>query len=310
MTREQLKNLSYELSKNLNNVNITEADTLPGTEVIDNYYYLRNFLACKKIEGLTDNTLKAYKYSIKRALDEIGKDVRDIDANTIRLYLLDCSKSMQNVTVDNMRRNLNSFFLWLKTEGYIDDNPMDRIKKVKAEKKIKTALTTIEVQKVKDICKDPREVSLIDLLCSTGIRCEEVTKIKLSDINFETRAILIYGKGSKQRHVYMDDVCFLHVTKYLSERIKESEYLFCNRYGGKVSKEGMAYIVRELGKRAGIEDCQIHRFRKWFATTLFNRGCDLVYIQKLLGHAKLETTMIYVQASADRTKQEFSKFVA
>ncbi len=222
LTREQLKNLSYELSKNLNNVNITEADTLPGTEVIDNYYYLRNFLACKKIEGLTDNTLKAYKYSIKRALDEIGKDVRDIDANTIRLYLLDCSKSMQNVTVDNMRRNLNSFFLWLKTEGYLDDNPTARIKKVKAEKKIKTALTTMEVQKVKDICKDPREVSLIDLLCSTGIRCEEVTKIKLSDINFETRAILIYGKGSKQRHVYMDDVCFLHVTKYRSERIKES----------------------------------------------------------------------------------------
>lgn len=310
LSMEQLNFLTYQLSKELSNLNVSDISNLPSLDLCNNNEVIKRFIIFKKIEGLSENTLKAYLYTLTTTFTLIDKNIVDVDSNDIRLYLLECARKMQNVTVDNVRRNLNSFFSWCTTEDFIAKNPMDKIKKIKAEKKIKPPHTTVEVQKVKDACKTDRDIAYIDFLCSTGVRCEEITKVKLSDIDFESRSVLIHGKGAKQRYVYLDDVANLHIIKYLKDRALTSEYLFCNRTGGMLSKEGASFIVRSLGRIAGVKNCQIHRFRKWFATTLFNRGCDLVYIQKLLGHAKLETTMIYVQASTDRTKQEFAKFIA
>lgn len=310
LTAQQLDILSYVMSKVANHVNMTQKSDLPSLNVMNNEKLVQNFLISKKIEGLSERSLKVYGYTIKKMLFSLNMELTEIDSNALRYYLLEYNRTASNVTVNNARRNLNSFFSWLETEGYIQKNPMIRIKKIKCEKKIKTPLTTVEVQKIKDVCKNMREVALVDLMCSTGIRCEEITKITLNDINFETSTILIKGKGARQREVYLDDISKLHVEQYLSSQTKNSEYLFCNKKGDKLTTGSIASIVRNLGCRAGVKQCQVHRFRKYFATTLFKRGCDVVYVKQLLGHSKLDTTMIYVQTSNSRVREEFNHFVS
>lgn len=310
LSSQQLDMLMFVVSKSLNSVNIIPKSDLLSTEVINNDKLIQNFIISKKIEGLSTRSLIAYKYTINKMVTDLNVNIVDIDSNTIRYYLLEYSKHASNVTVDNVRRNLNSFFSWLTLEGYISSNPIAKIKKVKCEKKIKTPLTTTEVQGVKDSCDNIRDIVLVNFMCSTGCRCEEITKVKIYDVDFEKKSVRIYGKGNKQRNVFLDDICYLHITQYIQEREENSGYLFCNKKGNKISTEGLSFIIRKLGNEAKVKNCQIHRFRKYFATTLFNRGCDVVYIKQLLGHEKLDTTMIYVQTSSQRVVQEFQHFAA
>lgn len=309
LSSQQLDILMHEISKSLNSMKVEYDSKLPSTDILNNGKFVKAFLVSKKIEGLSEHTLKSYCYTITKVLDAINIPVQDITSNHIRCWLLDYGKRASNVTVENARKNLNSFFTWLETEGYIDKNPINRIKRIKCEKKIKTPLTTVEVEKIRDACQNIRETALIDLLVSTGIRCEEITKIEMSDISFETSSIKIHGKGAKERIVYMSDKCKLHLMQYLAQRGYESVWLFTNKAHRQLTTEGVSFIMRELGERAGVPKCQVHRFRKYFATTLFSRGCDIVYIKQLLGHAKIDTTLIYVQTVDSRVKSNFQQYV-
>lgn len=311
------------LSNELQNILLTYDTKLPSTEVINNNQLCNNYLASKKIEGASERTIKAYRHSIRTMLTYLDRNIVNISTNDLRIFFArygnregNNGKKISLNTLDNMRRNLNSFFQWLEDEEYIDKNPCKKIKKIKFEQKIKTSLTNTEVEKIRDSCSqenDGRELAIIDLLLSTGIRCEEVTKIKICDCDFDKMEIKIHGKGSKERIVYMSDRCKLHLLEYISNRKYVSEFLFSNPTGShsKLSNEGLSYIMRNLGKKAGVENCQIHRFRKYFATTLHKRGCDIIYVQQLLGHAKLDTTKKhYLDIVQDNVHTEFKKFVA
>lgn len=311
LQRQQLDALDFVVSKALNHVDMYISSDLPSTKVISNDRLVQAYIVSKKIEGLSMRSLNAYLYSIKKMLLTLNMNIVDIESNAIRCYLLEYSKHASHVTVDNARRNLNSFFSWLELEGYIDKNPVSRIKKVKCEKKIKKPLTTIEVEKIRDACLNIKEIALIDLLISTGVRCEEITKITLNDIDFESQSIKIHGKGAKERLVYLSDKCKLHLIQYLEQRDYNSPYLFySNKTHDRLTTEGISFIMRKIGNRAGVVNCQVHRFRKYFATTLFNRGCDIVYIKQLLGHSKMDTTLIYVQTTDARVRNKFQQFAA
>lgn len=313
-TNTDIYQIMIVISHELQNINMSEDKELPSVDVIDNYKICKNFLATKKIEGLSDNTITAYKYSIKKMLSYFNCDVKDITTNDLRIFFAEYNKTTSLVTVDNMRRNLNSFFQWLEDENYIDKNPCKKVKKIKSPQKIKTPLSTVEIEKIRDCClkdNNSRNLALIDLLLSTGARCEEVTNIKLSDCDFENKNIKIHGKGSKDRVVYMSERCRMHLVQYLNQRTHTSEYLFCNNQCNKLTTEGLSHIMREIGNKAGVEKCQIHRFRKYFASSLFRKGCDIIYVQKLLGHAKLDTTKKhYLQVEQDCIHNEFDKFAA
>lgn len=312
----QMDILIKTLSMELHDLELSKETYLPSVEVIDNYTLCNNYLASKRIEGASPNTLRAYKYSIRTMLNYLDCNIVDITTNHLRVLFARYGETVNLTTLDNMRRNLNAFFQWLENEEYISQNPCRKIKKVKYEHKIKTPLSTIEVEKIRDSCfqeESGRELAIVDLLLSTGVRCEEVTKIRIGDCDFENRTIKIHGKGAKQRIVYMTDRCRLHLLEHINNRKYESEYLFCNTTGShnKLSTEGLSLIMRRIGKRAGVERCQVHRFRKYFATTLFIRGCDIIYVQQLLGHAKLDTTKKhYLDVSQSYIRNEFDKFAA
>ena len=312
---DQISGIVVFFANELQTLTITTEKELPSNDVVDNYKICNNFLASKKIEGVSKNTLRAYKYSITKTLSYFkDMDLKNITTNHLRIYFAEYGKSVSLVTVDNMRRNLNSFFQWLEDENYIDKNPCKKIKHIKIPQTIKPLLTTTEVEKIRDTCsisKNSRDLALIDLLLSTGARCEEVTEIKISDCNFTEKEIQLHGKGAKDRIVYMSDRCKLHLLNYIQSRKQNSIYLFCNSSGSNLTTGGLSHIMRDIGDRAGVECCQIHRFRKYFASSLVEKGCDIIFVQQLLGHAKLDTTKKhYVRINQDNIRNEFNKLAA
>lgn len=309
-----INNVIIIISKELQNVILSEDKELPSVEVINNDKICNTYLASKKIEGLSDNSIRAYKHSIRKMINYFNCDLKEITTNHLRIFFAEYGKTVSLVTVDNIRRNLNSFFQWLEDENYIDKNPCKKLKRIKTPQTIKPLLTAVEVEKIRDTCSkdsNPRNLALIDLLLSTGIRCEEVTKIKLSDCDFINKTIQIHGKGAKDRMVYMSERCRLHLQKHLEYRKFDSVYLFCNSSHNHLTTGGLSHIMREIGDEAGVEKCQIHRFRKYFASDLAEKGCDITYVQQLLGHAKLDTTKKhYVAIKQNNDHNEFNRLVA
>lgn len=210
LTEEQINSVVIIVSKEIKDVTVSSNKDLPSTEVIDNIKIRNNYLATKKIEGLSNNSIRAYKFSIDKMLTYFDCDLKDITTNHLRVFFAEYNKTVSLVTVDNIRRNLNSFFQWLEDEDYIDKNPCKKLKRIKTPKSIKTPLTTVEVEKIRDTCSkesNPRNLALVDLLLSTGIRCEEVTKIKLSDCDFLNKTITIHGKRSEgQDSIYVREM--------------------------------------------------------------------------------------------------------
>lgn len=302
------------LSKEIQNIEMSNEKSFPSVDVIDNEKICNNYLASKKVEGLSDNSIRAYRFSIRKIISYFNCDLKEITTNHMRVFLAEYGKTVSLTTVDNIRRNLNSFFQWLEDENYIDKNPCKKLKKIKTPQKIKPLLTTIEVEKIRDTCakdSNPRNLALIDLLLSTGIRCEEVTKIKLIDCDYNNKTIQIHGKGAKDRIVYMSDRCRMHLLNYVNNRRYNSIYLFSNSSCNHLTTGGLSQIMRDIGEKAGVEKCQIHRFRKYFASTLAEKGCDITYVQQLLGHAKLDTTKKhYVTVKQNNIHNEFDRLVA
>lgn len=312
--QEYMYNIIMSVSKEIQKFSFEENINTPSVNVIDNNKICNTFLATKKIEGLSDNSIEAYKYSIKKMIRYFNCDIKEITTNHLRIFLAEYSKNVNLTTVDNLRRNLNTFFQWLEDEGYIPKNPCKKVKRIKTPYKIKTLITTAEVEKIRDTCNkenNPRDLALIDLLLSTGIRCEEVTKIKLVDCDFENKTIKIHGKGAKDRIVYMSERCKMHLINYIQYRKYNSIYLFCNIGNKQMTTGGMSYIMRSIGKKSGVDKCQIHRFRKYFASMLAEKGCDIIYIQQLLGHSKLDTTKKhYVNVNQNNIQNVFNRLAS
>lgn len=286
------------------NVDFTASEYMLSTDRCKNEIIIKNFMGCKKMSGIKDNSIEQYVLSISTMIRFLNKDFVDIDTNDIRRFILHYEQSVSKVTANNCRRNLNVFFQFMEDEGYIVKNPVKRIPKIKEEKRFKKFYTDLEIESMRDACKNKRELALIDLLISTGLRVSEVSNVLLSEINWEEKTIIIHGKGDKDRIVPFSVRCKKHLQEYLLERgISISDYLFCSfkEPYNKLSTDTINRTVKTVGKRVGLPNITVHCFRRWLASDLNKKSVDPVVIQSILGHASFETTQKhYLSNSYDK----------
>lgn len=299
---------------------IKEETALVKYEMTESQLWYKKFFITKKLQGLSERTLKYYKNELDRHIKAINKPLDEVTTDDIR-YLLACyqiENKMNKTTLDNIRRVLNTFFQFLNDEGYIQNNPCRRIKKVKQKKKIKKPFTPEELEILKMECEKiekkldrKRAISLIEFLISTGSRAEELTNVKLSDVDLDTGEVFLTGKGNKERIVYLNSTALLRVKDYISARKDKTEYLFVSNIKpyNQLRVPGLEIFIRELGKKSNIENVHPHRFRRTCATMLKKRGMPIEEISKYLGHESMSTTQIYIEIDSKEIKKSHEKFM-
>lgn len=318
---ENLQHFQYILSLVLGEYNITEKEQalVPYNEKLNRAYQM--FFVAKKIEGLSDRTLKCYKTTVDNFLSFTSKAIDEITTDDVRYYL--ATKQMRDgvseVTANNIRLALSAFYSWLNCEGYIIGNPVRSVKKIKARKTVKHAFTDNEIEKIKEVClttqktiERKRNIAIVETLLSTGCRVGEITTIKISDVDFNNKSVVVIGKGNKERRVFLNDKSVLRIKEYLDERNGTGdEYLFVSVDSPyeRLKVSGVEIIIRELGKQAGVEKCHPHKFRRTAATTAMKRGMNIIDIQRMLGHESLDTTKIYLDYDESSVELQHRRFM-
>ena len=303
----QMKKLQEVLIKNL-------SDARPEKEQISNQEYLKMFIEAKQIEGCSARTLQYYQATIEHLLKNIDTVIRKITTDEIRTYLAEyqqrnnCSK----VTVDNVRRNISSFFSWLEEEDYILKSPMRRIHKIKTKQPVKEIISDEMIERLRDNCRCSRDLAMIDLLYSTGIRVGELVGLNISDIDFEERECVVYGKGDKERRVYFDAKAKLHLQNYINSRTDTNPALFVTLDSPyeRLKISGVEIRVRELGRKLNIEKIHPHKFRRTMATRAIDKGMPIEQVQKILGHSQIGTTMQYAIVNQNNVKTSHRRYIA
>lgn len=311
LNNKQLSKLKTTLEIYLYNVSIEakqEADT--EKEEVD---YLEVFLSAKRIEGCSEKTLIYYKNTIQQMLDSIGKSVCTIVTEDLRTYLAEYQKEKQSskVTIDNIRRIFSSFFAWLEDEDYIIKSPVRRIHRIKAASTIKETYTDEQLESMRDNCDNPRDLALIDILASTGMRVGELVLLNRDDISFDERECIVFGKGDKERMVYFDARTKIHLQNYLDSRTDNNEALFVSFKApyNRMKIGGIELRLREMGKRLNIEKVHPHKFRRTLATVAIDKGMPIEQLQKLLGHQRIDTTLQYAMVKQSNVKIAHRKYI-
>lgn len=283
-------------------------------EEIQNTEYLKLFLDAKKIEGCSERTIQYYQVTVEKMLEHISTPIRRVTTEEIRRYLVkyqkinDCSK----VTVDNIRRNISSFFSWLEEEDYILKSPMRRIHKIKTKQQVKETITDEAIEQLRDHCSCVRDLAMIDLLYSTGIRVGELVNLNISDIDFEARECVVFGKGDKERKVYFDAKAKIHLQEYLNSRTDNNPALFVTLDSphDRLKISGVEIRIRSLGKKLNMGKIHPHKFRRTMATRAIDKGMPIEQVQKLLGHSQIDTTMQYAIVNQNNVKNSHQKYIA
>lgn len=281
---------------------------------IGNQEYLQLFLEAKKIEGCSERTIQYYRTTIEKLLIHVTTSIRKMTTEEIRHYLVeyqkinDCSK----VTVDNVRRNISSFFSWLEEEDYILKSPMKRIHKIKTQQQVKEIISDEAIEQLRDNCNCCRDLAIIDLLYSTGIRVGELVNLNISDVDFEARECVVFGKGDKERKVYFDAKAKIHLQEYLNSRNDSNTALFVTLDApfDRLKISGVEIRMRRLGRTLNMEKIHPHKFRRTMATRAIDRGMPIEQVQKLLGHSQIDTTMQYALVNQANVKTSHQKFIA
>lgn len=307
LTISQMKKLQEVLLRNLSESQTSGKST-------SNRDYLQMFLDAKKIEGCSERTLQYYKVTIEKLLFKIEVPIRKITTEQIRAYLSDyqqinnCSK----VTVDNVRRNISSFFSWLEEEDYILKSPMRRIHKIKTKQQVKEIISDEAIERLRDSCCCSRDLAMIDLLYSTGIRVGELVNLNITDINFEARECVVFGKGDKERRVYFDAKAKLHLLDYLKSRNDDNPALFVtlNAPNARLKISGVEIRIRELGRNLNLSRIHPHKFRRTMATRAIDKGMPIEQVQKILGHSQIDTTMQYAIVNQSNVKSSHQRYIA
>lgn len=281
---------------------------------ISNSEYLKLFLDAKSIEGCSERTIQYYRTTVEKMFMNIEKTVRKITTEEIRHYLVEyqqmngCSK----VTVDNVRRNISSFFSWLEEEDYILKSPMKRIHKIKTKQQVKEVISDEAIEQLRDSCSCCRDLAIIDLLYSTGIRVGELVNLNISDVNFEARECVVFGKGDKERKVYFDAKAKIHLQEYLNRRQDDNPALFVTLDApyDRLKISGVEIRIRRLGRELNMEKIHPHKFRRTMATRAIDKGMPIEQVQKLLGHSQIDTTMQYAIVNQNNVKNSHQKFIA
>ena len=303
----QMKKLQETLLKHL-------AENEAKTEEIPNVEYLKMFIDAKQIEGCSERTLQYYRVTIEHMLGSIETPIRKITTDEIRGYLVDYQKvnNCSKVTVDNVRRNMSSFFSWLEEEDYILKSPMRRIHKIKTKQPVKETITDEMIEKLRDNCTCVRDLAMIDLLYSTGIRVGELVGLNISDIDFEERECIVFGKGDKERRVYFDAKAKLHLQEYIESRTDDNPALFVTLDAphARLKISGVEIRVRELGRKLNIDKIHPHKFRRTMATRAIDKGMPIEQVQKILGHSQIDTTMQYAIVNQNNVKVSHRRYIA
>ena len=285
-----------------------ETDSSPANEKL-----LEGFISAKRIEGCSEKSLTYYRTTIETMTDKVKKNVREIVTDDLRTYLTEYQqeKGSSKVTIDNIRRILSSFFSWLEDEDYILKSPARRIHKVKAAQIIKETYTDEALEKMRDHCETPRDLALIDMLASTGMRVGELVLLNRDDINFEERECVVFGKGSKERMVYFDARTKIHLQNYLQDRNDDNPALFVTLRTphSRLTICGVESRLRELGKRLEIHKVHPHKFRRTLATIAIYKGMPIEQLQKLLGHKRIDTTLQYAMVKQSNVKLSHRKYI-
>ena len=271
------------------------------------------FLAAKRVEGCSDKTIKYYDSTIRNAVAKINKEIILISTDDLRIYLDDyqVKSNISKVTIDNIRRILSSFFSWLEDEDYIVKSPVRRIHKVKTCKTVKETYSDEALELMRDECDGIRDLAIIDLLASTGMRVGELVKLNISDVDFEKRECIVLGKGNKQRKVYFDARTKLHLRKYIDSRDDKNSALFVSlqKPHNRLLISGVEIRLRELGTKLNIPKLHPHRFRRTLATTAIDKGMPIEQVQQLLGHQSIDTTLQYSMVNQNNVKESHRKYI-
>lgn len=307
LTPKQLNKVTEVLSQKL--LQVPELNTESNEE----QDFLKLFISAKRVEGCSDKTLKYYESTIRNMLDELNKNARSISTEALRQYLDQYQQkgNVSKVTLDNVRRILSSFYSWLEDENYIIKSPVRRIHKVKAGKTVKETYSDESLELMRDHCDNTRDLALIDLLSSTGIRVGELVKLNRADIDFEHRECVVFGKGEKERRVYFDARTKIHLQKYLEERTDDNEALFVTlqKPHDRLLISGVEIRLRKIGRELNLHKVHPHKFRRTLATAAIDKGMPIEQVQSLLGHQSIDTTLQYAMVNQTNVKNSYRKFI-
>lgn len=303
----QMKKLQEVLLQTFSENKISKEET-------SNNDYLQLFLDAKKIEGCSSRTIQYYSSTVEHMLQNIEQPIQKITTEEIRKYLVDYQKinNCSKVTVDNIRRNISSFFSWLEEEDYILKSPMRRIHKIKTKQPVKEIISDEAIELLRDNCQCSRDLAMIDLLYSTGIRVGELVNLNVSDVDFEARECVVFGKGDKERKVYFDAKAKLHLQNYLMKRDDDNPALFVSLDAphDRLKISGVEIRIRTLGRKLNMEKIHPHKFRRTMATRAIDKGMPIEQVQKILGHSQIDTTMQYAIVNQNNVKTSHQKFIA
>lgn len=311
---EQLAKLNGVLLKTISKYTVSMGEEQAPSMAASNETLLKAFLSAKQVEGCSQPTIRYYGNTIKLLADNMPKRFTDYTTEDIRAYLavFQQKHNATKVTVDNVRRIFSSFFSWLEEEDYILKNPVRRIHKVKTGTQVREVLSDESLESIRDTCTHSRDLAMIDLLASTGMRVGELVKLNREDINFTERECVVFGKGNKQRIVYFNARTKIHLLQYLNERSDQNEALFVslNNPQKRLQISGVEVRLRKIGRDANVPRVHPHKFRRTLATMAIDKGMPVEQVQKLLGHVKIDTTMHYAMVSQNNVKLSHRRFIS
>ena len=310
----QAEQLQRVLKHNLSGYEIQRrSDSTTEDASTENTRLTDAFLSAKRIEGCSEKSLSYYRKTIETMSEKIGKGITHITTNDLRSYLTgyQTERKSSKVTIDNIRRILSSFFSWLEDEDYILKSPVRRIHKVKTAVTIKETYTDEALETMRDHCDSLRDLALIDMLASTGMRVGELVLLNRDDINFEERECVVFGKGSKERMVYFDARTKIHLQNYLAQRTDSNNALFVSLKAPyeRLQIGGVESRLRELGKRLSLPRVHPHKFRRTLATMAIDKGMPVEQLQRLLGHQRIDTTLQYAMVKQSNVKIAHRKYI-
>lgn len=314
---EALRTVLQELQVFTSNYDISQREThvVPYQNNIPDCY--RVYMVAKKIEGMSSESMKTYNFYLTDFFEHINRPFEQVTTNDIRIYLYETQKrtGISNRTLDGKRLVINTFMDWCWKEGYIPNNPCASIKPIKFEEKPREPLSNMELEIVRDACENYRDKAMIELFYSTGCRLSEMVNLKISDIDFTSKEVHLFGKGSKHRTSYLNAKAEYMLKKYFElerpkESISDSVFVIFRKPYNEMHKESIYARVKAIQKRSGIERSLFpHLLRHTMATDALNRGMNVAEVKEILGHEKLDTTMIYAKISHDSVKFNHKRYI-
>ncbi len=310
LNNAQIEKLQAVMQHTLFSYDVTENENKDASVEQD---LMELFLSAKRIEGCSEKSLKYYQATIEAMIVGVGKEIKHITTDDIRTYLTEyqARKQSSRVTIDNIRRILSSFFSWLEDEDYILKSPVRRIHKVKTASNIKETYSDEALELLRDNCSEIRDLTIIDMLASTGMRIGEMVLLNREDINFNERECIVFGKGDKERIVYFDARTKIHMQEYLSSRIDDNPALFVSLRApyNRITIGGVESRLRKFGKQLGLHKVHPHKFRRTLATMAIDKGMPIEQLQQLLGHKRIDTTLQYAMVKQSNVKIAHRKYI-